>query len=87
MNAALRWGYRYVVEKVVLKGRHGPYAVARDKRLGSVTFSLTDEVWKEKRLPEPGSEVVLEDFEKKRLGWRAMSARFLRPADLGNSNQ
>lgn len=78
---------RWVVEKVVRDGQHGPYAVARDHRLGSVTFSLTSEVWIERRYPEPGSEVILEDFQKKRAGWRAMSARFLRPEDMGNSNQ
>lgn len=83
MNEILRW----VVQKVVRNGQHGPYAVAQDDRLGSVTFSLTPDVWQEKRFPEAGSEVVLWDFQKKRAGWRAMSARFLRPEDIGNSNQ
>lgn len=82
MSETLRW----VVQKVEKNGRHGAYAVAMDERLGSVTFSLTPEVWQEKRFPEAGSEVVLEDFQKKRAGWRAMSARFLRPEDL-NSNE
>lgn len=85
MNAAKAFGYHYVVEKVVLKGQHGPYAVARDPRLGSVTFSLTSDVWQENRHPERGSEVILEDFQKKRAGWRAMFARFLRPADIDNN--
>ncbi|MBI2086589.1 MAG: hypothetical protein HYT69_00195 [Candidatus Zambryskibacteria bacterium] len=81
--------HRWVVQKVVPNGQHGPYAIAQDEdqKLGSVTFSLTPDVWPEKRFPEPGSEVVLEDFQKKRAGWRAMSARFFRPEDIGNSNQ
>lgn len=78
---------RRVVQKIVPNGRHGPYAVAKDASLGSVTFSLTPDVWQEKRLPEAGSEVMLEDFQKKSAGWRAMSARFLRPEDVDNSNQ
>ena len=77
----------WVVEKVILDGQHGPYAVAKDDRLGSVTFSLSPDVWREKRWPEPGIEVVLEDFRKKRAGWRAMSARFLRPEDVNNQQQ
>ena len=86
----------WVVQKIVERGRHGPYAVADDERLGSVTFALTPDVWKDKRLPELGSEVVLEDFQKKHIrnkpdgkkrdGWRAMYARFVRPEDV-NSNQ
>ncbi len=83
MSETLRW----VVQKVVRNGQHGAYAVAKDDRLGSVTFSLTSDVWQEKRLPEAGSEVVLEDFQKKRAGWRAMSARFFRPEDIVNSNK
>ena len=79
--------YRWVVDKVVRDGQHGPYAVAIDERLGFVTFALEPDVWKEKRYPEPGSEVVLEDFQKKRAGWRAMSARFFRPEDVVNDEQ
>ena len=75
---------RWVVEKVVVDGSHGPYAVAWDKTLGSVTFSLGPDVWKERDNPERGLEVVLEDFQKKRGGWRAMSARLFRPEDLVN---
>ena len=78
---------RFVVEKIVCKGNHGPYAVAEDELLGSITFSLLPDVWQEKRFPERGSEVVLEDFQKKVAGWRAMSARFLRPQDVVNSNK
>ncbi|OHA91333.1 MAG: hypothetical protein A2758_02645 [Candidatus Zambryskibacteria bacterium RIFCSPHIGHO2_01_FULL_49_18] len=77
----------WTVEKVVRNGRHGPYAVVQDRELGSITFSLVSEIWQEKRFPEPGSEVVLEDFQKKRAGWRAMSARFFRPGDIVNNKQ
>lgn len=91
MNTGPRCRERWVVDKVIKNGRHGPYAIARDHKLGSVTFSLLSEVWQEKQFPEPGSEVVLEDFQKKRAGWRAMSARFLRPDDIdsngGNSSE
>lgn len=79
--------YSWVVQKVLKCGQHGPYAVTRDPKLGSVTFSLTPEVWHENRFPESGSEVVLEDFQKKRAGWRAMSARFFRPGDIINNQQ
>lgn len=78
---------QFTVQKVVCSGKHGPYAVADDSLLGSVTFSLSAEVWKDKRFPEMGSEVVLADFQKKRAGWRAMSARFFRPEDIVNSNK
>jgi hypothetical protein len=74
--------YRLIVQKVVNNGKHGAYAVARHEKLGSVTFSLEKEVWQEKRFPSQGSEVVLSDLERKRAGWRAMSARFLRPEDV-----
>ncbi len=77
----------YVVDNIV-DGKHGKYAVVRDPKLGSVTFSLDldHKVWKENRLPETGSEVVLRDIEKKRGGWRAMFARFLRPEDVASNN-
>lgn len=76
----------WVVDKIVLLGKHGPYAVAKDPLLGSVTFSLLPGkgIWREDHLPEEGSEVILENFEKKRYGWRAMKARFVRPQDLVN---
>ncbi len=77
----------WVVEKIVKNGQHGPYAVTRDQKLGFVTFALNKEVWKDKELPSPGSEVVLEDFRKKNGAWRAMSARFLRPEDITSNEQ
>ena len=71
-----------VVQKVIPNGRHGPYAVASTPQLkGSITFSLTKEVWQEKCLPECGITVMLEDLRQKSAGWRAMNARFFRPAD------
>jgi hypothetical protein len=77
----------WVVEKILRGGKHGPYAVARDQLLGSVTFSLLPEVWQEDRFPQPGTQVVLENFQKKRAGWRAVRARFFRPSDIVNSNK
>ena len=72
-----------IVQRTV-DGKHGPYAVASSESLGNVTFSLDPTVWLEKDPPERGEEVVLSDLRKKRAGWRAHSARFLRPSD---SNQ
>lgn len=74
--------YQAVVGKVVSNGKHGPYAVAHHEELGSVTFALTPEVWKNKKWPEAGSEVLLSNITRKRAGWRAGSARFLKPTDL-----
>ncbi|HBV58244.1 MAG TPA: hypothetical protein DEB73_03235 [Candidatus Magasanikbacteria bacterium] len=73
--------YHMVVEKIILNGRHGPYAVASSKDLGCVTFSLDREVWQESDHPEPGMFVVLSQIRKKRAGWRAQSGRFLKPSD------
>lgn len=77
-------GYTGVVEKVILNGRHGPYAIASVDQLGSVTFSLDKSVWQENDLPGEGFQVELSDIRKKRAGWRAMTGRFVRPS---NSNQ
>lgn len=73
--------YRAVVEKIMSNGRHGPYAVARSDELGSVTFSLSRDVWKEKGQPETGTIVILGQIIKKRAGWRAQHGRFARPSD------
>jgi hypothetical protein len=75
--------YRAIVEKIIPKGKHGPYAVARCDGLGTgtVTFSLTPKVWPEKESPEPGMYVVLSEVRKKRAGWRAQNVRFLKPSD------
>ena len=71
-----------IVQKVVPNGRHGPYAVATAPQLkGSITFSLSEEVWQEKCTPEVGIAVMLGDLRQKTAGWRAMEARFFRPED------
>lgn len=74
-------GYRAIVEKIISKGPHGPFAVATEKTLGSVTFSLLPEVWQEEDLPERGMYVVLSQIRKKRAGWRARKGRYLKPSD------
>jgi len=71
-----------VIQKVVNDGNHGPYAVATCEGLkGSITFSLEKPVWNEKDRPNRGDIVILDDIRKKRAGWRAQKARFLRPSD------
>jgi len=71
--------YRAIVEKVFKTGPHGPYAVARSKELGSITFSLKPETWKEEEWPEPRECVTLEKMRKHAAGWRAKEARFVKP--------
>lgn len=73
--------YQALVEKIIPRGRHGPYAVTRCDGLGTVTFSLKSETWTEKDWPEPGTWVMLSQIRKKRLGWRAMLGRFVKPSD------
>lgn len=73
--------YVGIVEKVVSDGKHGPYAVARCNELDTITFSLDNSVWHEKRWPENGVYVMLFDIQQKRAGWRAMRGRFVRPSD------
>lgn len=70
-----------IVQKIIHNGKHGPYAVAKSEELGSVTFSLGEDVWREKDLPEPGTFVLLSDLRKKRAGWRANSGRYVKPSD------
>lgn len=72
--------YYAVVQKVVLKGKHGPYVVAISGGL-NFTFSLNTPVWSEEDPPEPGSHVVLSRISTKTAGWRANRARFLQPSD------
>lgn len=73
--------YRAIVEKVIPDGKHGPYAVVYSKELGSVTFSLGNDVWDGEECPEPGTYVMLSKLRKKRAGWRAQHARFEEPGD------
>ncbi len=71
-----------VVIQQVVKGRHGPYAVASSNEInGSITFSLKKPFWEENDWPEKGMVVVLSELRKKRAGWRAMKARFFKPSD------
>lgn len=73
--------YTAVVQNVVPRGRHGPYAVAKSDEVGLITFSLDSPVWEEEDWPDPGSYVVLTRVRKKRAGWRAQRGRFLDPSD------
>ena len=41
-------GYEAIVVKLIEAGKHGPYAVARLKDVGLVTFSLEPKVWQER---------------------------------------
>lgn len=76
-----RRAIRGIVQKIV-NGQHGLYAVATAEEVkGSITFSLEKPIWSEKGWPEKGTFVVLSELCKKRAGWRAMRARFLRPSD------
>ncbi|MBM3271908.1 hypothetical protein FJY94_01320 [Candidatus Kaiserbacteria bacterium] len=70
-----------VVHNVIRNGKHGPYAVASDEKLGSITFALDSAVWHEEDDPEPGEVVFLSKLRKKRAGWKAMEARRLRPSE------
>lgn len=80
--------YRAVVEKIVLDGQHGPYAVTKCSELGvSITISLDKSVWEEKDYPEPGTYVVLSRLMRKRAGWRANHGRFVTPSDERSHRQ
>lgn len=71
-----------VVQKIVPKGRHGPFSVATSDQVErSVTFSLEPTVWEEKEWPEEGMMVFLGKLRKKRAGWRAKQGRFWKPSD------
>jgi hypothetical protein len=73
--------YQAVVQKVIRKGRHGPYVVTKCTELGSVTFSLDPQVWQELQEPDGGAFVMLSKIRRKRAGWRAEHARFMKPGD------
>lgn len=70
-----------VVQNVIIDGKHGPYAVVSDEKLGSITFALDGAVWCEEDFPEPGEIVCLSKLRKKRAGWRAMEVRRIRPSE------
>ena len=66
----------------IRQGTHGRYVVTTSQEVeGSITFALDSTVWKEDDDPEQGITVILTDIRRKRSGWRAMSARYLRPGD------
>lgn len=76
-----------IVQKV-LPGAHGDFVVARARSIpGSVTFSLSPDVWHESTCPEEGVMVVLRDLRQKRAGWRAYHARYVRPSDQQQARQ
>ena len=56
--------------------------------VGAITFSTcsNDNVWKEESAPAQGAQVVLSDIRLMDGGWRAFSARYLRPEDTLSSN-
>ncbi len=75
-------GIKAVVEKVVLDGPHGSYAIATTQVFsGSVTFSLERNVWQEHGNPESGEIVFLSELREKRQGWRAKKGRYWNPSD------
>jgi len=63
------------------RGRKGLFAVSVCEELGSVTFSLLPDVWKESEMPVPGICVMLTRVRKWKKGWRALEARFMQPSD------
>ena len=75
-----------IVQSVIRNGRHGAYVVATCEKLGTVTFSLQPEVWKENDVPQPGVYVMLSVFRKKRAGWRAEHGRYVKPSDQVQSS-
>jgi hypothetical protein len=80
--------YRAIVQKVVLRGRHGPFAVATSEELeGSVTVSLESPVWQDSVMPERGMYLILSQVRKKRAGWRAFSGRLVQPSDEPTSKE
>lgn len=79
---ALEKTYQAVVQKVIVNGKHGPYAVAECEETGRIiTFSLDKESWKEDEWPGRGMFVMLSKLRKKRAGWRAHVGRFVTPSD------
>lgn len=72
-----------IVQRVVPKGPHGPFAVATSESFqgGSITFSLEPTVWQDRDWPKEGSVVCLWNLREKRLGWRAKKGRSWRLSD------
>ena len=71
-----------VVHEIIPEGRHGPYVVASNDRLGSITFALTGNVWLGDSDPEY-KEVISIPKSKLRMmegGWRAMEVSRIYPS-------
>jgi hypothetical protein len=68
------------VSNIELGGKHGPYAVTHNSEMGSITFSLSVDVWSEEDNPEHGEIVMLSEFRKMTGGWRAMKAHRIYPS-------
>ena len=63
--------------KKVVKDTGKPYAVTTAKGYrGSITFSLSSDVWEEEDHPKEGAEVVLTNIQPTGRGWRAYRAHF-----------
>jgi len=77
-----------IVQKVINNGKHGPFVVTKSENFdSSITFSLEPNVWLEETEPEPGEAVFLYRLRKKRAGWRAKKARYLKPCDEQKANR
>lgn len=63
--------------KKVVKDTGKPYAVTTAEGYrGSITFSLSPDVWEEDDHPREGAKVILENLQPTGHGWRAYKARF-----------
>ena len=72
-------------------GPKGPYATAVGEDIeGTITFSLEPPVWQETFYPPEGAGVFLSGIYMHRAGsenkgWRATSARLVKPSDMRRS--
>jgi hypothetical protein len=74
--------YLAVVRDIIENGQYGAYGVAVSAQIrGTITFSLSPEVWQNKVKPQPGFEILVWDIVKKPAGWRALQARLFKPSD------
>ncbi len=66
----------YVGKITAIKGARSRYAVVDVPGFqGSVTFTLTNKVWKGSTPPNDGIYVILSELEENNGRWRAQSAR------------
>ncbi|MBI5138286.1 MAG: hypothetical protein HZA95_00625 [Candidatus Vogelbacteria bacterium] len=84
--------YRGTITRILRPARRGdnrqPFAFVdlsepsfRRLKYQTVTFTLADTVWKDVHEPQVGLEVVPSSLQKFDTGWRAMSARPVKPED------